>query len=249
MWMRIQIFLLNLSFYTLLICIMLFEVPLLIVAGLIVAPFFSWRKNLRNVRELIKMYGRSVLWAGWPWVRVCAEYPAGKPPKAAIYVCNHRATSDGFLISMFSCEGIQVVNIWPFKIPVLGVFAKLAGYLSVRELSPEEFLRRAKTLLDEGVSVIGFPEGTRAGSRIMGPFHGSLFRLALKTGAPIVPVCISGSERIPQKGSVVLHPGKICLRFLEPITKETFASMSSFKLKKYVREKMATELDRMENKE
>lgn len=246
MWSRIQTFFLNLGFYTLLLLIMVFEVPVLVLLGVLAAPFCSWRKTLRNTRELVKVYGRSVLWAGWPWVRVRAEHPAGPPPKACIYICNHRATSDGFLISMFPCEGIQVVNIWPFKIPVLGVFAKLAGYLSVRELSTEEFLRRSSTLLEEGVSVIGFPEGTRAGSREMGPFHGILFRLALETGAPIVPVCISGSENIPHKGSVVLNPGAICLRFMPPISQEIYGEMSAFKLKNYVHECMKNELNKME---
>jgi 1-acyl-sn-glycerol-3-phosphate acyltransferase len=148
---------------------------------------------------------------------------------------------------MFPCEGIQVVNIWPFKIPVLGIFAKLAGYLSVRELPPEEFMRRAIKLLNEGVSVIGFPEGTRSGSKKMGPFHSSLFRLALKTSVPIVPVCISGSENIPHKGSVILHPGKIYLRFLAPIPFETYEKMSPFKLKNYLHTCMKNELNKMDS--
>ncbi len=149
-------------------------------------------------------------------------------------------------MGMQQCEGIQVVNVWPFKIPVLGFFARLAGYLSIREMPPEEFMQRAAQLLEEGVSVIAFPEGTRSGSRRMGPFHGALFRLALQTGAPIVPLCLSGTENKPTKGSVVLNPGLIRMRFLPPITAESYRGMSAFKLKNHVRDRMAAELEKME---
>jgi len=248
MWYHLQTIGLNLSFYLLLTIIMIFEVPLLILIGLVALPFCSQRKTLRNIRELIKIYGRSVLWAGWPWIRVYTQRPSNPLPKPSIYICNHRATSDGFLVSMFPCEGIQVVNIWPFKIPILGFFAKLAGYLSVRELPIEEFMQRANKLLNQGVSIIGFPEGTRSGNKKMGPFHSTLFRLALKTKTPIVPVCISGSEKIPKKGSIILHPGKIYLRFLPPIPFKTYEKMTPFKLKNHLHSYMKNELNQMDQK-
>jgi 1-acyl-sn-glycerol-3-phosphate acyltransferase len=182
---------------------------------------------------------------GWPFIRIRVEQDA-PPPEPCIYISNHRSTTDGFLMGLLQCEGVQVVNIWPFKIPVLGFFAKLAGYLSIREMPTEEFLDRATTLLAQGVSIIAFPEGTRSGSREMGSFHGALFRLALKTGAPIVPICFSGTENKPTKGSVVLHPGLIRMRFMEPITAKFYQDMSAFQLKNRVRDRMIAELEKME---
>ena len=245
MLLRLQTILLNLWFYFLLLIVHVALVPVLILAGLVAAPFCSWRRTLANIRELIKVYGRTVVFLGWPFVRIRVERKA-PPSDPCIYICNHRSTTDGFLMGMQQCEGIQVVNIWPFKIPVLGVFARLAGYLSIREMAPEEFMQRAAKLLEQGVSVIAFPEGTRAGSRKMGSFHGVLFRLALQTGAPIVPLCLSGTEDKPTKGSLVLHPGLIRMRFLSPVVAETYQGMSAFQLKNHVRDLMISELNEME---
>jgi len=201
---------------------------------------------MENLRILIRIYGRSMVFLGWPFIRVRVEKEAGDPPKACIYVCNHRATSDGFLMGMLDCEGVQVVNLWPFKVPILGFFAHLAGYLSIREIPIEEFMERGSELLSQGVSVFSFPEGTRSGSRKMGPFHSALFRLALQTGAPIVPICISGSENKPEKGSAVMHPGLIRMRLLAPIPEETYRAMSPFKLKNHVHDLIEAELKKME---
>ena len=246
---RLQTILLNLMFYVLFFIVVVALVPVLALIGLVKAPFLSHRQNMKSLRMLIRIYGRSMLYLGWPFIRVRVEKEAGDPPKACIYVSNHRATSDGFLMGMLDCEGVQVVNLWPFKVPVLGFFAQRAGYLSIREIPIEEFMCRSSELISQGVSVISFPEGTRSGSLRMGPFHSALFRLALQTGAPIVPLCISGSENKPQKGSAVMHPGLIRMRLLAPITEETYRDMSPFKLKNRVRDRIAAELKKMETSE
>ena len=249
MLLRLQTILLNLMFYSLFFIVVVALVPVLALIGLAKAPFLSHRQNMKSLRMLIRVYGRSMVFLGWPFIRVRVEKEAGDPPKACIYVSNHRATSDGFLMGMLDCEGVQVVNLWPFKVPVLGFFARMAGYLSIREIPIEEFMCRSSELISQGVSVISFPEGTRSGSLKMGPFHSALFRLALRTGAPIVPICISGSENKPIKGSAVMHPGLIHMRLLSPVVEESYRTMSPFKLKNHVHELIATELKKMESSE
>lgn len=243
---RSQIILLNLLFYTLFFAVSALAIPVLIVIGLTPAFFTPWRKTLARGRALIKVYGRIVLALGWPFVRVRGERADGPPPTPCIYICNHRAASDAFLMAMLPGEIVQVVNIWPFKIPVFGFFAKWVGYLSIREMSEGDFMQRGAELLSQGVSIAAFPEGTRSGSRAMGPFHGTLFRLALQTGAPIVPVCLSGNEKTPPKGSGLLHPTLIRVRTLAAIFSGSELDVTPFKLKNQVRAIMAAELEKME---
>lgn len=247
MLFHLQTFVLNLAFYFLFFTVSTLIIPVLVLAGVVLAPFGSWRKVMANTRALIKVYGRVILLLGWPLLRVRAERKAGQPPQPCIYICNHRSASDAFLMAMLPGEIVQVVNIWPFKLPVLGLFARFAGYLSIREMPEDEFMERGAELLAQGVSIAAFPEGTRSGSREMGPFHGSLFRLALKTGAPIVPVCLSGNERTPPKGSGILHPAEIRVRTLAAVTPADYAGMTSFKLKNKVRDCIAAELEIMES--
>jgi 1-acyl-sn-glycerol-3-phosphate acyltransferase len=99
-----------------------------------------------------------------------------------------------------------------------------------------DFLAIGSRLFTEGVSIIAFPEGTRSGSRLMGPFHGSAFRLAQHVQAKICPLAISGTENIPKRGSLVLHPGKIVVTKLPSLTYEQYKDMNAYTLKTRVRQ-------------
>jgi 1-acyl-sn-glycerol-3-phosphate acyltransferase len=144
-------------------------------------------------------------------------------------------------------ELVQIVNVWPFRIPVLGAYAKLAGYLNIRMIPTDEFLQSASNLLKDGVSIVFFPEGTRSTSGKMGSFHGSAFRLALESKAAIVPLCITGSENIPPKGSPLLHPGIIKIRRLPAIEWDEYKHLTAFALKNRVWKIIDNELSTMES--
>jgi len=149
-------------------------------------------------------------------------------------------------MAVLSGEIVQVVNTWPFKLPVYGFFARLAGYLNVKQMTIESFLAQGKELLAQGVAIVGFPEGTRSINLKMGPFHGALFRLALASKVPIVPVCLSGTERTPPKGVLWIYPTDVRVRKLPAIAYHTYKEMSPFKLKNYVHdliEKQLLEMD------
>ena len=145
-------------------------------------------------------------------------------------------------------NGVQIVNKWPFKLPLWGPMARWAGYLSINEMPTEEFFQRAAALLRDGVSLLAFPEGTRARSVEMGPFHGSMFRLALETKAPILPLCISGNETIPPRGTLMMRPGRIVLRSLPPVTWDEYKNLTAFQLKNKVRDLISCELAVMEGR-
>ncbi len=140
-----------------------------------------------------------------------------------------------------------MVNIWPFKIPVIGALAKLAGYLNINSMPFDEFQDKAQRLLDEKVSIIFFPEGTRSNSKKMGNFHSGPFRLFLESKTPIIPVCISGNEEIPPKGSIVLRNGTIRIRTLPPFYWEEYKDLTAHIIKNRVKKRMAEELAVMES--
>lgn len=240
---------LNLTFYLLLVVFSLVAVPVLALFIAVQAPFVGHRRAMRLFRRAIRWYGFVVIYIlPWPLVRVRYENRSGGAlPNPCIVVCNHRSSSDPFLMGALPLEeAVQIVNTWPFKLPLWGPMARWAGYLSVNELPVEDFFRQASALLAQGVSLIAFPEGTRARTQEVGPFHGTLFRLALETGVPVVPVCIAGSERVPPRGTLVLRPGQVVLRSLVPLGGEDYQECSGFLLKNRVRDRIAAELAVME---
>ncbi len=78
-------------------------------------------------------------------------------------------------------------------------------------------LKKAAMRMANGISVVVFPEGTRSLDGRLQPFKRGGFLLAAKTGTPVVPVTINGSQRILPKGAWRLRPGVVDVHVSEPI--------------------------------
>ncbi len=225
------------------------SIPLMALLGLLSSLVFSKRVVLRRWRKAISWYGKIVIYfLPFPFVRVKYDDLSNRKEKGPfIIICNHRAASDPFLMACLPYEEcIQIVNIWPFKIPLIGWGAKMAGYLSVKEMPFENFLQKTTKLIEEKVNIISFPEGTRSNGKEMKQFYSSIFRVAIKNKCSIVPLCISGNEKIPAKGTGILQPGIIKLRRLPALRWEDYKDCSPFILKNRVRDIIKKELEQMD---
>jgi 1-acyl-sn-glycerol-3-phosphate acyltransferase len=238
---------LNVYLYTLMLLVSAAAIPALTLAVAAMRPFLSGRRTMRRFRRAISWYGRLITAISYPFIRLRYEDRAGGGgPGPYIFVSNHRSASDAFLMCVLPHECVQIVNVWPFKIPVIGLYARFSGYLNIKRMPHERFMREAKALLADGVSIIFFPEGTRSGSRAMGSFHSAAFRLALESKAAVAPLCVSGNEDIPPKGSLLLRPGVIRVRRLPAITPEEYEGLNAFSFKNRVRRVIESELSAME---
>lgn len=85
-----------------------------------------------------------------------------------------------------------------FTHPVGGWVSRQFGAFPVnRGTIDRAALRQARALLDEGLAVGLFPEGTRSTTGALGPVQPGVALLALQSGVPILPVAISGTESLP----------------------------------------------------
>jgi 1-acyl-sn-glycerol-3-phosphate acyltransferase len=233
-------------FYPLLVLYTAAAILLLSSVMAVGAPFLPHQERMRRFRRMIAWYGYGVIRGlARPVVRIVYESPARVPQGAKIFVSNHVSSSDPFLMALLPEAAVQVVNQWPFKLPVWGVFARWAGYLNIRAMTPEAFQEKARRLLAEGISIVAFPEGTRAGDRPMGPFHGTMFRLALAARATLVPMCITGNARSPARGALLVEPATIHVSCLPEMRWESFQDKSPFQLKNHVRRLIQNEVDRL----
>jgi len=247
---RARLVFMNFYLYAGFLLVSVTVIPILSLLFAVASIFVPRRSAMKMLRRAIIWYGKAITTVPFPIIKLRYEDHSGSgSPGAAIFVCNHRAASDAFLMCVLSpCEAVQVVNTWPFRIPVIGAYARFAGYLNVKNMETEEFTERAAALLRDGVSIIFFPEGTRSGKREMGPFHSIAFRLAISTHMPIVPLCISGNENMPPRGSMLLHPGVIRVRRLPALLWEDFRDLTAFSLKNRVRDIVDRELSLMESR-
>jgi len=76
----------------------------------------------------------------------------------------------------------------------------------------------SRWLLDQGASLVIFPEGTRSTSRRLSRFKHGVSLLALEQQVPVVPVYLTGLARLRPKGSKEIHPGPAGAHIQPPIT-------------------------------
>ena len=239
---------LNITFYSLLLVFTLVCLLVLTAPVVLVRLLAGKRTTQKSLRFIMLWYGYVVVRCfTFPFIHIeYRDYEDGKKIGPCVYVSNHRSFSDGFLLAHLNVEGVQVVNIWPFRIPIIGIMARLAGYLSINTMPFEKFSQVACELLGQGVSIGAFPEGSRSGNRTLMSFHGAVFRVALMARCPIVPVCITGNENIPPRGSWLLNPGVVKIHKLPALKWEDYQSLTPFNLKNKVRDMIQQEIEAME---
>jgi len=117
---------------------------------------------------------------------------------AAIIASNHRSFFDPFVIGTMSRRPIYyVAKSELFRNPVLAWFLSALGAFPVeRGTGDRDAIRTAKELLARGELVLIFPEGTRTRPGPLAKPKRGLGRLALESGAPVIPLAIIGTEDV-----------------------------------------------------
>jgi 1-acyl-sn-glycerol-3-phosphate acyltransferase len=135
-----------------------------------------------------------------------------------ILVANHESLIDPWLLGLVTRRPIRyMAKAELFKIAPVRCIMEWFGTFPVERGSGDRgAFARAEQLLLEGEVVGMFPQGTCLPYRVR-PWHRGAARLALQTGAPIIPVCIVGSERALRPGKPKLGRPSIRLIVGEPI--------------------------------
>lgn len=77
--------------------------------------------------------------------------------------------------------------------------------------------------LQQGHSILIFPEGTRSKGEGLGEFKAGFMRIAKDSGVPIVPIAISGTSEIMEKNDNKVKPGNVAVKILVPFSAEAIA--------------------------
>ena len=137
-----------------------------------------------------------------------------------VFVANHSSFTDVFLIVRLPWEMKWLSKKSIFSIPLLGWQLRVSGDVPIvrgDKTSAREAMAVMRRHLDNGVSVILFPEGTRSRDGALGEFRDGAFRLAIEAGVPVAPLAVVGATEALPKRSFVFHPATATLRILPPV--------------------------------
>ncbi|MGA9772956.1 MAG: lysophospholipid acyltransferase family protein [Blastocatellia bacterium] len=133
---------------------------------------------------------------------------------------NHPSFLDPLLIALPIKRVIRYMA-WDalFRIPLLGMLIRALGAfpVDIRRGKGEAAYREALRVLEANDALGIFPEGQRSEGGPMGELKSGVARLALETGAAIVPITIGGASRAWPKYRLLPKPARIIVRYHAPI--------------------------------
>jgi glycerol-3-phosphate dehydrogenase (NAD(P)+) len=177
------------------------------------------RTRTRGVQPLVLALTRAILkpflLAFFRVRRVGREHV---PDGAVILASNHRSFLDPFIVGICLNRPVYfVAKKELFDKRLTGWFLNCLGAFPIRRgESDEESVETAKQILSRGDALVIFPEGTRIREGSLGRAKRGVGRLALETGAPVVPVAVHGTERA--RRGWLLRPVKVKVRLGRALT-------------------------------
>ena len=198
-------------------------------------------------------------WTGFVFRRLCVVHqwlnPMWKfrttgrkvtdPRHPYVMVSNHESFVDMLLISHLPFEMKWLSKESILKIPAVGWLMKMAGDIRLVRGNKDSIvaaMAECGRVLDNNVSVMLFPEGTRTRDGSLGPFKDGAFRLAIEHQVPILPMVVDGTRTALAAGGWLMNVTNAQVKVLDPIPTTGLTSDDIGPLRDRVRALIADEL-------
>lgn len=132
------------------------------------------------------------------------------------------------------------------KVPFLSYWMKAIGCVFIDRGNPREGLKAISEGIEKlkaGHTLVVFPEGTRSKDGKLDEFKAGSFRLATKSGAPILPVAINGTGMVYEMNNHKISASHIVMQILPPINVAQMSKEELEKLPEITKQVIADALD------
>ena len=152
--------------------------------------------------------------------------PAGR---SCIFMCNHVSNLDPpVLLPLLPGRSSVLLKKELIGIPILGTAMRMAKFVPVergsRRDAAKASVEAAADALHSGLHILVYPEGTRSPDGRLATFKKGPFFLAQQTGAPIVPIALSGTQHMMRKGTSAITPGLAQIQLLPAIESSAYGT-------------------------
>jgi 1-acyl-sn-glycerol-3-phosphate acyltransferase len=163
------------------------------------------------------------------------KIPGGK---AVVFMPNHQSNCDPPAVAVILPPVLIMAKEEFFRVPVLGKGMRMRGFIPVNRSNRERAFAavdRAVAALKAGHSFLVFPEGTRSRTGRLQSFKMGVFVMAIKAGVPIVPISVSGANKIIRRGDFRIYPGPVQITIHDPVPTAGCSVADRSKVAKQVR--------------
>lgn len=176
----------------------------------------AYLKKQLGLHKITSKFMKSVLYTN-PFLSKEIRNPHNETfEKPAMLIANHTSFLDILAMGMLHTKLIYLVKDHVYNSPIIGSAAKLHGAYPVSGgiENGEAFLKQK---IEQGFSIIAFPEGARSTSNKINRFHKGAFYLAEKLELDILPVMIHGGAEVSPKNSFIIRDGDFTVEILPRI--------------------------------
>jgi 1-acyl-sn-glycerol-3-phosphate acyltransferase len=213
--------------------------PVVALLWCVTAPFDPAR---RAVERLFRGIGGTAIALNPLWdfrVEGFAGSGFGEP---SIVVSNHESEADIFLAVLLPFDVKYLAKEALFRIPFFGWGMWMEGDVAVDRASMRSgavALQRCRAVLQKGVSVLIFPEGTRSRSGALQKFRDGSFRIAIEAGVPVQPYVVAGTREALLPGDWRIGKTRAVARLLPAVPTAGLAPGDAHALAARVRDQIA----------
>lgn len=219
------------------------------LGGMIFSAFGSlFIKNTKGrtldiIKLILARFLTSVLYSN-PFVRKrVIRNTAEDFSKPAVIIANHTSFLDTLAIAMATHKIIYLVNDWVYQSPVFGKLVRALGFYPVSQ-GIENGMEKLKEKIDQGYSLVVFPEAERSYTNDVKRFHKGAFYLAEQFNLDVLPLYIHGNSEVLPKGDFIIYDGSITVKVGNRISREDMSFGKNYsertkKINAYYRDEFA----------
>jgi len=223
-----------------------FMFPIAVIIWIVTFPF---DKRLKLLHLFSSHWGSIYIWINPLWKTTIYNREKINPDRTYVMVCNHQSLLDILVLYRLFTHYKWVAKAELFRVPVLGWNMLINQYIKVNRASKKghiHMMKQCEKTLENGSSIMIFPEGTRSIDGAIHSFKDGAFKLAKMSKVDILPIILNGtSNSLPKSGFIMKKSQNIKIQVLDPIPFGSFANLTTKEVTEKVREYMIEHFEKL----